>query len=684
MPLTQFSHDQLFESAFHHAAIGMALVAPDGRWLKTNPALTRIIGYTEAELLKIDFQTITHPDDLGADLEYLEALLAGHIPDYQMEKRYFHKKGTIIWVQLSVSLVQKEDGSPGFFISQIQDITDRKIAEAERDAFFMHSVDMLAIADTKGYLTRVNPAWTESLGWTSDELVSRPYVDFLHPDDLERTKKEAERVYAGEDITPFFTNRYRTKHGDYRWLEWSACESSPPDRIYCCVRDITDKVEAAESLRLSELRFQDLAANVPGMVYQFEWHPSGKHRFTYVSPKSYEILGVNPQELIADYRGIADLLHADDVEGHTKTLDDCSIHLKYRYWEGRHVRRDGRTVWTSLSAMPRAMEGGGVLWTGLIQDITEQKQLNQKIADSENLYRSLVNSLAEGVMLINANETIQACNQSAQKILGLSEKEILSRTISDTRWAMVREDGKTLPYEDRPGYLAVRKGQSVKNRILGVETPDKGLRWLSISAEPLVKDGESIPYAAVTSFFDITDIKALTEKLELQAHVDFLTGAYNRGHFYELASLELTRAKRYKSIFTLMMLDLDHFKIINDKYGHDAGDRALKQFVRVLKDTLRDMDIIGRFGGEEFIVLLPETSITNAMKLAERLLKLVSDQPIEAGNQTFFMTVSIGLAQLNEDIKSMDDIVKRTDKALYMAKQNGRNCAYYDPEELTS
>ncbi len=120
---------KLFENAFNHAAIGMALVDLDGRFLRVNRSLCQIVGYSEAELLTINFQEITHPDDLDSDLAYVGQVLRGEIESYQMEKRYQRKDGPFVWVLLSVSLAREENGSPRCFISQIQDITARKNAE---------------------------------------------------------------------------------------------------------------------------------------------------------------------------------------------------------------------------------------------------------------------------------------------------------------------------------------------------------------------------------------------------------------------------------------------------------------------------------------------------------------------------------------------------------------------------
>jgi PAS domain S-box-containing protein len=145
--------DVLFQNAFDHAAIGMALVAPDGRWLRVNRSLCKMTGYDEAELLQMRFQDITHPEDLDPDLENVEKMLCGKALTYQMEKRYLHKRGAIVWGLLSVSLVCHDGGKPLFFISQIQDITARK-----------ESAEKLARADAE--IKRLRRGLLKVCAWT--------------------------------------------------------------------------------------------------------------------------------------------------------------------------------------------------------------------------------------------------------------------------------------------------------------------------------------------------------------------------------------------------------------------------------------------------------------------------------------------------------------------------------------
>jgi PAS domain S-box-containing protein len=178
--------EERFREAFDYAAVGMALCALDGRWLKVNRALREIVGYSEEELLGRTFQDITHPDDLDADLAQAQQLRAGQIRYYHMEKRYFHKDGHVVWILLSVALVHHKDGRPKYFIGQIQDITARKRAEAQQESLIRQLQEALASVKTlRGLLPMC--AWckqvrTDEGYWKDLESYLRDHcdVDFTH------------------------------------------------------------------------------------------------------------------------------------------------------------------------------------------------------------------------------------------------------------------------------------------------------------------------------------------------------------------------------------------------------------------------------------------------------------------------------------------------------------------------
>ncbi len=169
------------------------------------------------------------------------------------------------------------------------------------------------------------------------------------------------------------------------------------------------------------------------------------------------------------------------------------------------------------------------------------------------------------------------------------------------------------------------------------------------------------------------ELKKAKEKLLQLATTDELTGIANRRSFMERLNNEFDRAKRYESRYSLLMIDIDYFKSINDNYGHKAGDKALQSAASVMKKSLRTSDIIGRVGGEEFSVILPETDIKAALFIAERLRSRVEDTVVIHDDEEIFITVSIGVSESQTGDQSVDDIYIRSDSAMYNAKKNGRN-----------
>lgn len=193
--------EERFSKAFNCASIGMALVAPDGRWLQVNQALCKIVGYSEQELLASSFQAITHPHDLEIYLGYVRQMLAGEISTYQMEKRYFHNNGNTVWILLSVSLVWDIHNQPLYFISQIQDITERKQAEDElrnQNQALESAVVGISKLDIWGNYLQVNPAYADLLGYQPEEITGTQWQVNVHPEDRAKASKAYEKMLALE------------------------------------------------------------------------------------------------------------------------------------------------------------------------------------------------------------------------------------------------------------------------------------------------------------------------------------------------------------------------------------------------------------------------------------------------------------------------------------------------------
>ena len=309
--------------------------------------------------------------------------------------------------------------------------------------------------------------------------------------------------------------------------------------------------------------------------------------------------------------------------------------------------------------MIRDSEGQLKEMVGYWVDITERREIEKAL----HFRQFSLNRADEQVYWIDRDARIIDVSENACQKLGYSREELLTLTVADidadfpmSQWADQWRDIKA-------------KGS------LHFESAHK------------TKTGETYPTEIIANFFeyegkeyncalvrDITNRKRLEEQLKQQAHVDYLTGVNTRRYFIEQAELEINRSIRYKNPLSIMMLDADFFKRINDSYGHKAGDLVLKNLAEICRHSLREIDIIGRLGGEEFAILLPETNQSAAFETAERLRKAVSSAriPLEAGLPIHF-TVSIGISSLASKDDNLDVLLNLADKALYNAKRAGRN-----------
>ncbi len=244
---------ELFENAFHHAAIGMALVGPTGRFMKLNDAFCGIVGYSPAEMLELDFQTITHADDLNEDEALLAQLVAGEIPSYRLEKRYIHKDGRTVWIHLAVSMVVDYAGQPLHFVAQVEDLTARREAEARFRLMAENATDMICTSGFDGRITFVSSACRAVTGFAPEELIGRAAMERTHPDDVAEAQAVFRGLLAGK---PPSRVRWRTRHRDedrWVWLESHPTlladpAGGPPVGYLDVVRDMTAQIAQEEAL----------------------------------------------------------------------------------------------------------------------------------------------------------------------------------------------------------------------------------------------------------------------------------------------------------------------------------------------------------------------------------------------------------------------------------------------------
>jgi len=311
--------------------------------------------------------------------------------------------------------------------------------------------------------------------------------------------------------------------------------------VFWLVNRLRQQITAYErekaALETSERKFRDMAANVPGVIFQWYERSCGERGYLYVSPRCQELYGVSADELQRNWQALS--IHPEDEERYLETVKEAFEKRTDWSFEGRFLTPSGEEKWWRGISKPVPVSDEEIIFNGMIIDISLQKKMEEE------------------------------------------------------------------------------------------------LRALAIT--------------------------------------DGLTGAYNRRHFMYEASTEVPRAKRYGHSLSVLMMDLDLFKKVNDTYGHAGGDEVLRRFVSTVSDILRESDILGRIGGEEFALMLPETDLAGAIALAERIRADIQALNIRWDKRTIQVTASIGIAMLQKDDLDIHAIMAKADKALYTAKAEGRN-----------
>jgi len=311
------------------------------------------------------------------------------------------------------------------------------------------------------------------------------------------------------------------------------------------------------------------------------------------------------------------------------------------------------------------------LWA-LNRNLTLEKRTVQEQSHelfvSESQFRSVLENAPIGMALVTLDNRFIQVNRALCNIVGYSRDELMQRSFeaithpddqpSDDAFNRQMETGEIRSYEVEKRYLH----------------KDGHVIWVQLSGA-LLFDENDAPRQIIKQIQDITPRKALEQQLEYQAHIDSLTGIANRGYFLELAQQELARCRRYGRTLAIAMADIDHFKHVNDTYGHQAGDIVLREFSQLWGSMLREVDLIGRVGGEEFAILFPETDDRQAVEVSNRLREALASLPITVAPDVppLHVTISLGVTVLADADSDIYMLLKRADQALYDAKKGGRN-----------
>ncbi len=327
---------------------------------------------------------------------------------------------------------------------------------------------------------------------------------------------------------------------------------------------------------------------------------------------------------------------------------------------------------------------------------------------SEERFRGAMNAMEEGLIIQDVDGKITVCNPSAERILGLNAEQLIGVAEADSQWTAVHEDGSEFSLEHRPARIAMQTGKTQRDVRVGIKRPDGTFVWTSMNAAPFLRTNSPSPCGAIVTLTDISyrkeleqqvaerlqqnnallensiqehartkeqlvtavsDLEEANRRLAVLATTDGLTQLKNHRAFQDILTYEFARVKRYQSLLSIVMIDVDHFKDYNDTFGHPAGDEVLRAIGEMLKGAARQTDCVARYGGEEFVLILPETGTEKAMIVAERC-RTMMEQAVWANRD---ITISVGVASYKPATTSVAHLISEADAALYHAKQGGRN-----------
>jgi len=409
-----------------------------------------------------------------------------------------------------------------------------------------------------------------------------------------------------------------------------------------------------------------MAANIPGSVYRTVLHPDGTMSMPYISPGVREVTGLGAEEVMKRPELLTEIIHPEDKSSFDSSVAASRASLLPCDRQYRIVLRSGEVKWVQDSARFSQNENGDIIVDGVALDISDRKEAESALRQSEQRFRSLIENATDITIIIDGEGIFRYISPSVKRILGYAPHQAIGRSALE------------IVHPDDCARIAETLNKVIENPKRSQSPVEYRVRhrngcWCYVEAvatnllyDPAVK-------GIVINCHDITQRKLAEEKLLHDAFHDALTGLPNRSLFTDRLSHALRLAKRRKDyLFAVLFLDLDRFKVVNDSLGHAIGDQLLVAIARRLEACLRAGDTVARIGGDEFVLLLEDIdSINEATSIVNRLQKKITS-PIVLDGHEVFITASIGIALSSGEYLEPTNLLRDADTAMYRAKELGR------------
>jgi diguanylate cyclase (GGDEF)-like protein/PAS domain S-box-containing protein len=523
----------------------------------------------------------------------------------------------------------------------------------------------IANIDIIGILTYINKRLEKITGYSREEVVGKNVfkLGVFSNEMLKILKGRLKARLTGGTAHLRREILLKCKNGKWIWIEITAKlikKWGIPSSLRITVQDITKRKRTENILQESEKKYRELVQNTNSIILRMDING----RITFFNEFAQKFFGYTKDEIL-DKNVVGTIVPEMDT-----SYRDLKAMIKdiiqnpnlYTINENENIRRNGERVWilwTNKGAIDKDGHITEILCIG--NDITEHKKTEEALYKSQQEFDSLFKSSPEALVYMDENSNILNINPRFTELFGYTLDEVKGKNLDGgiIHPPGKMEEGKRLTKKALKGYFYY---ETIRKKKDGTLFP------VSVSGSNILIDGHVKGILGI--YINITERKKLEGELKKLARFDNLTGSCNRGYGLALLDRQLKLAKRNKTKILLAYLDVDNFKDINDSFGHEEGDKVLKEVVKLFKSTLREIDIICRMGGDEFLLIFPESSEEDSPLIRKRIRKNLVKLNREL-KRPYKISFSMGFSCYNPDNpQSMDELIRIADKKMYEEKSS--------------
>jgi len=535
--------------------------------------------------------------------------------------------------------------------------TEEALTESEEKyRTLLELIDIgIQIETVEGRILECNTAAAKIYGYTKKEMIGLTLADLVPK---EFSKKFPKVITDKETTHGIFLPRIsKKKDGTIFPTEIASkiVDIRGKPRLIAYIRDITKRKEAEKKLKKARKLFASLFDSSPEAAL---YHDK-EGRIININPPFTELFGYTPEEMIGKNIDEGMIYPADKIE-EGKNLTQKAFN-GFSDYETVRKKKDGTLIPVIISTAPVIIDKKPQGTIALYRDITERKKAEETLRKSQQKFATLFKNSPEALVYLDEKSNIIDTNPRFTELFGYTLEEIKGRNIND---GMIHPPNKI---EEGKGLDKIALSKGYFNYEAIRKKKDGTLFTVSISGSNIVIDGQL--KGIIGTYVDITERKKMEEELEKLAHFDILTGCYSRGYGLALLEEQIKTANRKKNPILLLYLDVDKFKEINDTYSHKEGDRVLKEVAHLFKSTLREIDIICRIGGDEFLLIFPESSLNDVPLIRERTNKRLKELNKKLA-KPYKISFSVGLSCYNPfNPLSIDELIRIADENMYKEKK---------------